>query len=46
MREIERTAKFRPDYRRETRGRHRATIDASLAAVLVPLMNDEPLAER
>jgi mRNA interferase YafQ len=46
MREIERTAKFRRDYRRESRGRHRTTLDASLAAVLIALVNDEPLAER
>ena len=46
MREIERTAKFRRDYRRESRGRHRATLDASLSAVLIPLINDAPLAER
>jgi mRNA interferase YafQ len=46
MREIERTAKFRRDYRREARGRHGATLDASLAAVIVPLMQDEALAER
>ncbi len=46
MREIERTTQFRRDYRREARGRHRATLDASLAAVLVPLMMDEALAER
>jgi mRNA interferase YafQ len=46
MREIERTTRFRRDYRREARGQHRATLDASLAAVLVPLMQDEPLAER
>jgi mRNA interferase YafQ len=46
MREIERTTKFKRDYRREARGQHRTTLDASLAAVLVPLANDEALAER
>jgi mRNA interferase YafQ len=46
MREIERTAKFRRDYKRESRGRHRATLEASLRAVIVPLMHDEALAER
>ena len=46
MREIERTTQFRRDYRREARGRHRATLEASLSAVLVPLMMDEALAER
>jgi len=46
MRTIERTTQFRRDYKREARGRHRATVEASLAAVLVPLINDEPLPER
>jgi mRNA interferase YafQ len=46
MRAIERTTKFKRDYRREARGQHRATLDASLAAVLLPLAIDEPLAER
>ena len=46
MREIERTTQFRRDYRRESRGRHRATLDASLTALLLPLMRDEVLAER
>ena len=46
MRTIERTTQFRRDYKREARGRHRATLEASLAAVLVPLINDEPLPER
>lgn len=46
MRAIERTTQFRRDYKREARGRRRATLDASLAAVLLPLMNDEALAER
>jgi len=46
MRAIERTTKFRRDYRREARGKHRATLDASLTAVLVPLMKDKALDER
>ncbi len=46
MRAIERTTQFRRDYKRESRGRHRATLDASLAAVLAPLMHDEALLER
>ncbi len=46
MRTIERTTQFRRDYKREACGRHRATLEASLAAVLVPLINDEPLPER
>ena len=46
MREIERTTQFRRDYRRESRGRHRGTLDASLAAVILPLAQDEALSER
>ncbi|HEX4159876.1 MAG TPA: type II toxin-antitoxin system YafQ family toxin [Rhizomicrobium sp.] len=46
MREIERTGRFKRDYRRELKGRHRLGLDASLTAVLIPLMNDTPLAAR
>ncbi len=46
MREIERTTQFKRDYKRESKGRLRTVLDASLAAVLLPLMNDEVLAER
>jgi mRNA interferase YafQ len=46
MREIERTTRFRCDYKRETRGRHGATLEASLLAVLYVLVSDEPLVER
>ncbi len=38
MREIDRTTQFRRDYRRESRGRRRGTLDASLATVIVPRM--------
>jgi mRNA interferase YafQ len=44
MREIERTTQFKRDYKREAKGRHRYSLDASLAAVLDPLMNDDLLA--
>jgi mRNA interferase YafQ len=46
MREIERTTRFGRDYRRETRGRHGATLEASLLAVLHVLVSDDQLAER
>ena len=46
MREIERTTQFRRDYKRERKGRHRATLDVTLASVLATLMADEPLVER
>jgi mRNA interferase YafQ len=43
MREIERTTKFRRDYKREQRGRHGATLEANLTTVLQHLLNDTPL---
>ncbi|MEO7026550.1 MAG: type II toxin-antitoxin system YafQ family toxin [Caulobacteraceae bacterium] len=46
MREIERTTQFRRDYKREARGKHRATLESGLAAVLLPLMQDLAPAER
>ena len=46
MREIERTSRFKRDYKRETKGRHRSTLDESLVAVLRSLVTDMPLPER
>jgi len=46
MRTIERTTQFRRDYKREAKGRHRASLDVNLAGVLGALMNDETLAPR
>ena len=46
MRTIERSTKFKRDYKRETRGRHRATLDADLLPVLVALASDAPLDPR
>jgi len=46
MREIERTSRFKRDYKRETKGRHRASLDESLIAVLRALVMDTPLPER
>ncbi len=46
MREIERTSRFKRDYKREAKGRHRATLDESLMSVLRALVADVPLAER
>ena len=46
MREIERTGRFKRDYKRETKGRHRSTLDESLVAVLRSLVADMPLPER
>ncbi len=46
MREIEHTTQFERDYKREAKGQHRRSLDASLVAVLAPLVNNEVLAER
>ena len=46
MRRIERTAQFRRDYKRERRGRNRATLDTVLIEVLKTLADDRQLGER
>ncbi len=46
MRTISRTAKFKKDYRRETKGQHRATLDADLLAAISFLAKDQTLPER
>ncbi len=46
MRTIRRLTSFKRDYKREAKGPHHATLDASLAPVLAALAHDEPLAER
>jgi mRNA interferase YafQ len=43
MRTIDRATSFKRDYRRETKGRHRATLDADLRAILIALLTDQPL---
>ena len=43
MRTIDTTTKFNRDYKREAKGEHRATLDASLKAVFDALVNDRPL---
>ena len=43
MRTIRRTARFKKDYRREARGRHRATIESDLRRVVTSLASDTPL---
>ena len=40
-RSIERSTAFKRDYKREAKGRHRATLDADLIPVLTALTNDE-----
>ena len=46
MRTIERTSQFKRDYKRESRGRHRKILDASLALIVGALANDQPLDRR
>ena len=46
MRKIERTGQFKRDYKRETKGRHRETLDADLVPVVVALANDQLLEPR
>lgn len=46
MRVIRRTSQFKKDYKRESKGRHRKTLDGDLAAVLKLLISDTPVPER
>lgn len=46
MRAIERTTQFKRDFKREMRGRHRATLESDLTTVLRALAGDTPLAEK
>ena len=46
MRTIEHTGQFKRDYKRESKGQHRTTLDVDFLAVLKTLAADEPLAER
>ena len=43
MRTIEPTTRFKRDYKRESKGEHRATLDASLEPVVDALANDRRL---
>lgn len=46
MRAIERSTKFKRDYKREAKGRHRTTLDADLVVVLTSLATDALLDPR
>jgi len=46
MRKIEGTSQFKRDYKRESKGPHRATLDADLLSILESLANNQPLAPR
>ncbi|GGI90692.1 type II toxin-antitoxin system YafQ family toxin [Legionella impletisoli] len=43
MRTIERSTKFKKDYKRELKGRYRDVLESELKMVLVVLMKDEAL---
>jgi mRNA interferase YafQ len=46
MRTIERTGRFKRDFKRECKGPHKEALRTDLVAVVTALANDEPLAER
>jgi len=46
MRTIKRTSRFKKDYKRETKGQHRATLDDDLLAAVSLLVTDSPMPER
>jgi mRNA interferase YafQ len=46
MRAPDYTGQFKRDYKRETKGQHRATLDADLRPVLSALLTDQPLEPR
>lgn len=46
MRTIRRTTRFKRDYKREAKGRHRQQLDKDLLAIIALLVADAPLADR
>ena len=46
MRTFDRTTAFKRDYKRELKGRHKATLDADLITVLGALVADQPLSAK
>ncbi len=46
MRTIDRSSAFKRDYKRETQGQHRITLDNALKPVLIALATDQPLDAR
>ena len=46
MRTIEWTTQFKRDYKRESKGQHRTTLDTDLLPVISALANDQPLEQR
>lgn len=46
MRTIDRSSAFKRDYKREAKGKHRATLDDALKPVLATLVTDQSLDAR
>lgn len=46
MRTIEWTGQFKRDYKRETKGKHRTSLDVELISVITTLANDQALHSR
>jgi mRNA interferase YafQ len=46
MRKIERPGSFKRDYKRETKGQHKAILDRALVPVIQLLVDDQVLAPR
>jgi len=46
MRTTSQTNQFKKDYKRETKGQHRATLDADILAVLSLLTTDQTLPDK
>ena len=46
MRTIERQPNFKRDYKRESNGKYKDSLDNLLAQVLIPLAQDEKLADK
>ena len=46
MRTISRTARFKKDYKRESKGQHRAILDGALLAVVTLLVSGTSLPEK
>ncbi len=46
MRKIERTTRFKKDYKREAKGQHRATLDKDLLNIVSLLISNAPLPEK
>ncbi len=46
MRAIDRASAFKRDYKRESKGQHRVTLDSALSTVLKAIVTDQPLEAR